>query len=212
MSQKPTIKPKNNGPLLVTNCENLKNFADGKVLESSGTVALCRCGDSKNKPFCDGTHVAKGFTDDKAPDRQPDKRDTYVGAGITVHDNRGVCAHAGRCTDGLPAVFRLREEPFVDATAASVEEIIKTIKTCPSGALSYTVDGVEHRDVESEPMIGIAHNGPYVIAGGAVMEDTEFGEGSSQAQFDLCRCGKSKNKPFCNGAHWHVKFDEHVKD
>lgn len=211
MSQKPTIKPTTNGPYLVTNCEALKNFADGHVFDSAGTVALCRCGGSKNKPFCDGSHTSNGFTDAKVADRVPDKRDTYVGKAITVHDNRGICAHAGRCTDGLPAVFRLREEPFVNVDAETADKIIAQIEKCPSGALSYSVDGVEHRDRDGDPTIFIAPNGPYVIVGGAELQDAAFGEGASQEHFDLCRCGASQNKPFCSGAHWNVQFDEHAK-
>lgn len=81
MSEKPTIKPTKNGPYLVTNCKQLRSFADGKVYDSAGTVALCRCGGSKNKPFCDGTHAKVGFTGDKEPDRVADKREDYAGRG-----------------------------------------------------------------------------------------------------------------------------------
>lgn len=99
MADAPTISPKENGPYLVTGCSVLKGMADGTVYPSAGTVALCRCGGSKNKPFCDGTHAKNGFTSARADDRVPDARDTYVGRGVTVHDNRGICAHAARCTD-----------------------------------------------------------------------------------------------------------------
>lgn len=210
MSRKPTIKPTKNGPYAVTNCDVLKNLLDEKTFDSSGTVRLCRCGGSKNKPFCDGTHRTNGFTDAKAPDRVPDKRDTYEGQAVTVYDNRGICAHSGRCTDGLPSVFRLREEPFVDPNGAPAERVVAQIGHCPSGALSYALDGIEHRDRESDPMILIAPNGPYAIVGGADLEGVEFGEGASREHFDLCRCGQSKNKPFCSGMHWYVQFDEHT--
>ena len=210
MSRKPTIIPTKNGPYRVSGAEVLKGLQDGRSFDVSGTVALCRCGGSRNKPFCDGTHARNGFTDEKAPNRVPDRRDTYVGKDVTVHDNRGVCAHAGRCTDGLPAVFRLREEPFVDADGAPREAIVAQVRQCPSGALSYSVDGVEHRDRESAPMMFIVPNGPYAIVGGAELADTTFGEGASHEHFTLCRCGQSQNKPFCSGAHWSVRFDEHA--
>ena len=210
MSDKPTIVLARNGPYLVTNCKMLKSFQDGTVYKTEGTVALCRCGGSKNKPFCDGTHQTNGFTGDKAPDRVPDKREDYASDGLVLHDNRGLCAHAGRCTDGLETVFKLGQEPFIDPKGATAEEIIKTVKSCPSGALSYSVDGVEHRDQDRESIIFIAPNGPYVIMGGADLKDVEWGEGASREHFDLCRCGQSKNKPFCNGAHWHHHFDEHA--
>lgn len=209
MSETTTIKPAKNGPYLVTHCDTLKGMMDGHEYDSAGTVALCRCGGSKNKPFCDGTHAKIGFTDDKADDRVADERENYEGEAITVHDNRGICAHAARCTDGLPAVFRSDKEPFVDVSGAAADEIQATIGQCPSGALSYSTNGVEHRDRDGDPMVLIAPNGPYAVRGGAELE-AEWGEGASHEHFALCRCGQSQNKPFCSGAHWNHKFDENA--
>jgi CDGSH-type Zn-finger protein len=182
-------------------------MVDGKAIECSGTVALCRCGGSANKPFCDGTHGKIGFTGDKDPDRTPDKRENYAGKRVTIHDNRGLCAHAGRCTDGLPAVFKYGQEPWIDPDGAGADEIIAAVKRCPSGALSYSVDGVEHSERGGEPAIAFAPNGPYVCTGGCAVE-AELMEGATLDHFDLCRCGKSTNKPFCSGAHWDHQFDE----
>jgi CDGSH-type Zn-finger protein len=207
-TQKPTIRPAENGPYIVENLETLSS-RDGAI-EARPKMALCRCGGSKNKPFCDGTHKTNGFSSAKEEGRVPDKRDDYEGDGITVHDNRGICAHAGFCTDGLPSVFRLREEPFIDPKGASKDEITAQVGKCPSGALSYSVDGTEHRDHDGDPLIFIAPGGPYVIKGGCELADIEFGEGASKEHFDLCRCGGSKNKPFCDGTHWNRKFDEHA--
>ena len=208
MSQKPAIVARKNGPYLVTSCQMLKEYADGTVYDTAGTVALCRCGGSSNKPFCDGTHNKIGFADEKAPGRVPDKRETYVGAAVTIHDNRGICAHAARCTEGLTSVFRLGTEPWIDPDGADAEAVIAQITQCPSGALSYSVDGVEHRDREGDPMILIAPNGPYAIFGGADLRDVTWAEGASKEHFDLCRCGHSKNKPFCDGAHRDHPFDD----
>lgn len=129
-------------------------------------VALCRCGSSSNKPFCDGTHGKNGFSGNKLSDGKLNRRDNYVGKHITVHDNRGICAHAGHCTDNLNSVFKLREEPWIDADGATAQEIINTIKKCPSGALSYSVDSVEHRDQDREPMVTVTKDGPYAVTGG----------------------------------------------
>jgi len=181
---------------------------DGQEYAAEGTVALCRCGGSKNKPFCDGTHAKNGFSSAKADDRTPDQRDTYVGREVTVHDNRGICAHAARCTETLKTAFKLGEEPWVDPNAEAGEKIIATVEQCPSGALSYSVDGVEHRDRDVDPLVLIVPNGPYAVKGGAEVEGVSWGEGASQEHFALCRCGHSKNKPFCSGAHWEHQFDE----
>lgn len=198
----------NNGPYLISGTASITRVPDGKSYGLKGNVALCRCGGSRNKPFCDATHKSNGFTGDKAPDRTPDKREEYAAAGVTVHDNRGLCAHAGKCTDGLPAVFRLRKEPFIDPAAATPDEIAETIKQCPSGALSYSISGTERRERGGEPMVAFVSNGPYVFKGGADLENAELLEGGTTDHFALCRCGKSKNKPFCSGAHWEVQFDE----
>jgi CDGSH-type Zn-finger protein len=202
----PTITPTLNGPYAVTELETLAN-QKGKI-DTKETMALCRCGGSANKPFCDGTHAKIGFVSAKLEGRVADKRDSYVGEGITIHDNRGICAHAGRCTDGLPSVFRLKQEPWIDPRGSSTKEIVETIGRCPSGALSYTVDGVEHRDREGAPAIFVSPNGPYVVTGGPTLADTPRGDGASLEHFTLCRCGGSKNKPFCDGSHWYNNFTD----
>lgn len=201
----PTIKPTPNGPFLVTGVEKIVRWPDGKEFPVSGTVALCRCGGSKNKPFCDGTHAKNGFNGDKDPSRVPDKREHYAGKGITIHDNRGLCAHAGICSDTLSSVFKNDAEPWIDPDGAPVQEVVDVVRRCPSGALSYSIDGVEHRDHGGEPSVAFVPNGPYVCK--ACHVEADMLQGATLDHFDLCRCGASTNKPFCSGAHWNVKFD-----
>ena len=100
--KRPEIKPAANGPLLVQGMEKIVRYIDGKIFEGGDSVAPCRCGGSKKKPYCDGTHAKNGFSSEKDPSHLADKRENFEGGGIEVHDNRGVCAHAGRCTEGLP--------------------------------------------------------------------------------------------------------------
>ena len=184
--------------------------ANGESCASVRGAALCRCGGSKNKPFCDGTHGTIGFTDKRVADDSQNRRINYVGMHITIHDNRGICAHAGFCTDRLKSVFRMGQEPWIDPNGASAEEIIATIKECPSGALSYSIEAVEHRDHTREPMVTITNDGPYAITGGIELIGVTFGEGASKEHYTLCRCGASKNKPFCDGTHWQVGFMDAV--
>lgn len=171
-------------------------------------VALCRCGGSANKPFCDGTHGTNGFTDKKTADGKLNKRDNYAGKQITIHDNRAICAHSGRCTGGLSSVFKLKQEPWIVPDGATVEKIIDTIKTCPSGALSYSIDDVENIDNERAPKVTVSKNGPYAITGGIELLGQTMGEGASKEHYTLCRCGGSRNKPFCDGTHWHIGFTD----
>jgi len=194
-----------NGPYLVRNVRHLENSL-GEVLPTRPEMALCRCGGSANKPFCDGTHARNGFSSQKLPGRVADRRDDYVREELTVHDNRGICQHAGFCTDKLAAVFRAHAEPFVDLGGADKDAIIQQVRQCPSGALSYSIDGVEYRDQDREPTITVSKDGPYRVTGGIDLPDEARAEGASTEHYALCRCGGSKNKPFCDGTHWYIKF------
>lgn len=202
--KKKVISTSVNGPLVVKNVNSLTE-ANGKVFSlDKKTIALCRCGESDSKPFCDGTHGKVGWTDEKLEGRQPRKVDQYVGKEIVIHDDRGICSHAGFCTSGLPKVFRMRTEPWIDADAETVDKIVEVIKKCPSGALSYSIDGVLHNEFAKNPEISITENGPYLIKGTIDLQDQDKPE--SEEHFALCRCGKSRNKPFCDGQHWYHKF------
>jgi CDGSH-type Zn-finger protein/ferredoxin len=200
-----TIKPERNGPYLVSNVTTLTNSL-GESLPVRPEMALCRCGRSRMKPFCDGSHVDAGFEGSKSPQRVPDHRVDYVGREVTIHDNRGTCCHAGNCTDHLRSVFREHQEPFVDPNGADGDAIIDIVRACPSGALSYSREGIEHRDVDRPPLIYVSKDGPYHVQGGIELLNEAFNEGASREHYALCRCGQSKNKPFCDGTHWWVKF------
>ncbi|MFQ5744005.1 MAG: CDGSH iron-sulfur domain-containing protein, partial [Acidobacteriota bacterium] len=93
---RPTIACAEDGPYRV---KGLKCLTDskGQEISTKKTMALCRCGASRIKPFCDGTHAKTDFSGRKLTDGALDKRDSYVGKRITIHDNRGLCAHAAEC-------------------------------------------------------------------------------------------------------------------
>jgi CDGSH-type Zn-finger protein len=200
-SPNPSIEPSTNGPYIVRGIEDLTN-SKGQELETKPVIALCRCGRSGNKPYCDGTHAKVGFSSEKETDGGWDKRLDYKVGRLTIHDNRGICAHAARCTDGLPSVFRLGVEPWIHPEGADEAAIIARVRDCPSGALSYSTDGVEHRDQDREPAILVTRNGPYAVTGGVALSNEPRGEGASEEHYTLCRCGGSRNKPFCDGTHW----------
>ncbi len=208
-NSEPTITPIENGPFRLEGVDEITRWSDGQAIPVDGRAMLCRCGGSSNKPFCDGTHTKNGFSGDKAPDRLPDQRDSYTSSDgrLTVHDNRGLCAHAGACTDNLASVFRLRTEPFVDPDGATAEEIATVIAMCPSGALSYTLDGIEHGDRNDQTGVAYPPGGPYVLTN-VSLAGIEMPSGATEDHCTLCRCGASQNKPFCSGAHWNVDFDE----
>src|SRR5271165_2359210 len=216
----PAIVTAKNGPYLVTNVSAVRTpLGENLILPpqlAPPQLALCRCGGSATKPFCDGTHASSGFTDDKDPNRVPDQRDTYPGQQVTIFDNRGICQHSGLCTDRLPTAFRTGAEPFVAPSGGRMDEIVRAVRDCPSGALSLAFDGEEGRDLadwhgQREAAIEVTQDGPYRVTGGIGLTDATGADvpraaGSSREHYALCRCGHSQNKPFCSGMHWYVEF------
>src|SRR5258708_38484678 len=97
-----------------------------------------------------------------------------------------------------------------------MDEIIRAVRDCPSGAWSYFLGGTEARehggwDGSRPPAIEITRDGPYRITGtipltGRGGEPVARARGSSAEHYALCRCGHSRNKPFCSGMHWYVRF------
>ncbi len=200
-----TIQARPNGPYLVKGVDDLRDAA-GQPIGHEPVFALCRCGGSKNKPFCDSTHKTNGFSGTRISDGSSDKVDTYRAPGITIRDNRSICAHAGICTDSLATVFKYGSEPWIDPAGASAEEIAKTVARCPSGALSCSVDGSAPMAVEQAPGITVTKDGPYAVRGEIELVDAQWAQGASRDRYTLCRCGASKNKPFCDGSHWDAGF------
>lgn len=201
-----TIKAIQDGPYIV---KELKKFSNRKgAIKCNDTIGLCRCGQSARKPYCDGTHKNINFNSENQLDPAKDQLDTYAGKKITIRDNRSICAHAGYCTDGLPSVFRHGEDPFIDPDGAVVAKIIDIINQCPSGALSYIIEDDTVTRLIDDASIFVAPNGPYVVRGKAVLLETVGGKGGSESTCTLCRCGASKNKPYCDGSHWSVNFND----
>jgi CDGSH-type Zn-finger protein/truncated hemoglobin YjbI len=213
----PMIQASLNGPYLVTGVARLTNWL-GENVPARPQMALCRCGASAIKPLCDGSHARVGFTSAKDPGRVADRRDSFAGQQVTILDNRGICQHSGYCTDRLATVFHQGQEPFVTPSCGRMDEIIRAVRDCPSGALSYAIDGREAREQVDygstrEPGIEVSKDGPYRVTGGIALIDTEGNDesrndGASLEHYALCRCGHSQNKPFCSGMHWHVEFHD----
>lgn len=199
-NQKPQIIFTKYSPYMITDLKNLKDDK-GNDLETGPVISLCRCGYSAYRPYCDGSHSKVGFVGEKQEDRTPDRIKDYKGKNITIHDNRGVCSHDGSCINLLPSVFKKVGRPWIDPDGAEIAEIISTIEKCPSGALSYTIGSRRYQDLDEEPSITAAEIGPLMIKGGIVIKDDMKSRPECREHYTLCACGKSKNKPFCDGSH-----------
>jgi len=107
----------------------------------------------------------------------------------------------------LPGVFNINCRPWITPDNGDVEKVIETIKHCPSGALSYTLKGEKYIDYyNGEPKIKIARKGPLEFYGGIILKDDQGSKPETDDHYTLCRCGYSKNKPFCDGKHLKHKF------
>jgi len=189
---------------MVANPPDLRSDVGGTI-ETKAVAALCRCGLSANKPFCDGSHQNAGFS--SAPDHTRlrnaalDYTGTVDGTEVTISYTPVLCTHAAECQARAAAVFNPRQKPWVQPQNGSLSEILDVIAACPSGALRVTASAAEpHHLTTGEVSIRVEKNGPFHVQNIAL--DAEFnGVGASHAKYSLCRCGLSKNKPFCDGSH-----------
>lgn len=192
------------GPYVVEGEVELRD-AVGEEVSKDGKAFLCRCGQSKNKPFCDGSHNKIDFDGSETADHGPiaGRRRAYESDQVTILDDRSVCAHAAECTDRLPTVFRQGEKPWIDPEGAPAGDIKALIPDCPSGALEYTEPGsTEPVEQPAEPAIKAAVHGPYMLRGGIEVRSADGTPYEVRERQTLCRCGLSSNKPFCDGSHW----------
>lgn len=198
--EKKIITSSKYGPFQFINISQADN--NGKTVQFSKVESICRCGQSKYKPNCDGSHCKENFVNEKEEDRKKDKVKDYKGENITIHDNRGICCHDGACTKLLPEVFRQTERPWIDPDGASPGIIIEVIEKCPSGALTFSLGSKRYKDFgQNEQLVKFVKDGPIEIEGGIEFIDCDGSIPECEEHYTLCRCGKSKNKPFCDGSH-----------
>ena len=197
------ITPLPNGPLKAERINALKN-SRGETVDTSKTIFLCRCGFSRNKPYCDGSHEAAKFSDR----RQRTKNDPvaeFAGNEVTVVDNVGMCAHAGHCVDGAPNTFFTKKggARISHPDASDTPKVIAAIRRCPSGALLYKQQGGKRVDEYStDTEVLVEKNGPLRVQRAKL----NGARPPTDDHYTLCRCGASLNKPFCDGTHTKVKF------
>lgn len=135
------------------------------------------------------------------------KTKEYSNGEITIVWKPGACIHSTNCwkgKDGLLSVFNPSKRPWVNMEGAATDAIIAQVEKCPSGALSYyRNDEAEVKEENSIPNVHIqvAPGGPLLVKG-SVSITLEDGTIETKDQMcALCRCGKSANKPYCDGSH-----------
>ena len=150
--------------------------------------------------------------DPAAPNRAPDLTREYHAPGITVQWYAGRCIHSANCVRALRRVFDPRRRPWVDATAASPDEIAAAVLRCPTGALHYTRDGSAGDESPDVPTtLTPIRNGPLYVRGDVEVRGLDGRALRRDSRMSLCRCGLADRLPFCDNScrthHWREPGD-----
>ncbi len=191
-------------------------WKEGRSFDAKEEYFLCRCGQSKTKPFCDGTHAKIGFDGTETASRRPIERQSERLDGPThvLSDAEHLCAFARFCDPGgkIWALIGRTDDPRVR------ELVIHEGTQCPSGRLvlhdKVTGEAVEPElppsiGVVEDPVLGVS--GPLWVRGGIRVESPDGTPYERRNRLTLCRCGASVNKPFCNGSHASIEFRDGIE-
>jgi CDGSH-type Zn-finger protein/uncharacterized Fe-S cluster protein YjdI len=125
------------------------------------------------------------------------------GHDLTLLYETRKCIHARFCVTGAPKVFLANVQgPWIDPDGIETDRLVEIAHACPSGAIRYArKDGKHDEQAPQVNLIAIREAGPYAVRG-----DIRLNGEAAGFRATLCRCGASKNKPFCDGSHHEVKF------
>jgi CDGSH-type Zn-finger protein len=179
-------------------------WREGKKYPRQENYYLCRCGKSSNKPFCDGTHAKVNFDGTETADREPYAKhaETTQGPSLRLDDVEDLCAVARFC-DRAGGVWELVMQNEDNAVKLATEEAVN----CPSGRLVAHDKTGKAIEPVFEKSIGLIEDpqapagGPIWVRGGIPIESCDGFTYEIRNRVTLCRCGKSSNKPFCDGSH-----------
>ena len=224
-NQSPKIIVSEDGPYIVSGAIPLskqiiatdaqggsESWEQGKVYGVEETYSLCRCGHSNTKPFCDASHLKHHFDGTETASREPyiEQAEAMDGPSVMLSDAQGLCAFARFCDTHGQIWNQVRHTADPNRRAAFVEQA----GLCPSGRLvawdKKTGEALEPKlpvsiGLIDDPAQGCS--GPLWVRGGVQIESEAGGfKYEVRNRVTLCRCGKSQNKPFCDGTHAAVKF------
>lgn len=187
----------------------------GESFDVPETYHLCRCGHSKNKPFCDSSHDKYEFNHKETADNKPylDGCQMYKGKKVSLLDNEQYCVVARFCDRGIGVWDAAIDSDKPENEKLAIEEACD----CPSGRLTIVgEDGnlietkldKEIYMIEDDPK---GYQGSVWVRGGIQVEGSDGKKYEIRNRVTLCRCGESSNMPFCDATHLscpHMKIEK----
>ncbi|HPF89315.1 MAG: (4Fe-4S)-binding protein [Flavobacteriales bacterium] len=139
------------------------------------------------------------------------KEHSYTNGEVTVIWKPDLCIHSRRCWTGLGEVFQPGQRPWIRPEGASTERIVAQVKECPSGALSFRMNA-EAAAVAGETAhpteVEVTANGPLLLKGSCSVAHPDGRKELRGTVTAFCRCGASANKPYCDGSHRRIGFND----
>jgi CDGSH-type Zn-finger protein len=182
-------------------------------LPAQSIYSLCRCGRSRRMPFCDGSHTKTGFdgTENAPRKNYLDLAEKTEGPALILTDAACYCAIARFCYRAGDAWTRTEHSDDPESRRIAVEEA----GNCPSGRL-VAWDKETGKPIEPafEPSLSLTQDtkhfvsGPVWVKGGVPVESADGFVYEIRNRMTLCRCGASKGKPFCDGSHLKLRFND----
>ncbi len=218
MTVKPEITVTKDGPYEVTGdigitlkrvitSEHGESLAwqTGSDLPHDSPTWLCRCGQSGNKPFCDGSHRTSGFDGTETASTTPffEHSKAHAGQGLVIHRVGSLCAKARFCVNRATDWYQML--PSTADTNVRTQ-VIAMVEHCPSGTLVCEIDG-EVVEPDLPPAVCPVEDGPLWVTGRVSIVRSDGIRLEARNRVTLCRCGKSENKPFCDGTHLAIGFE-----
>jgi CDGSH-type Zn-finger protein len=176
--------------------------------------SLCRCGNSKNMPYCDSTHAEIGFDGTETASRKKylDQADKLEGPDLFLTDVENLCVRARFCHDQKGNVWKNTE---CSDELESKKDAIRQAGNCPAGRLvAWEKKTGKTIEPKLEPSVGLVEDpekkvsGPIWVKGGIPIESADGRKYEVRNRVTLCRCGKSSNKPFCDSDHIDNGFND----
>jgi len=181
-----------------------------KDIETKGETALCRCGQSANKPFCDGSHVKAKFDGTETAIEKDFKTAIYEGKNLILKDTEDLCSFARFCDRG-GRIWNLVGKPDDESKKIAIEEA----SNCCSGRLvlvdkktNEVIEPILDQSISVTRDTDLGIGSPLWIKGGIEIESADGKTYEIRNRVCLCRCGESSNKPFCDGTHASIEFDK----